>query len=488
MSEKAKMSGDGDAGSLRAHTAQGSHIQRSRNRTIYTAGRPPWYNEAGEQRNAFIIGITGGSASGKTTVARKIIEDLDIPWVCLLSMDSFYKVLNKEQLELAHHNKFDFDHPDAFDTDLIVETLKKLKQGKQVEVPIYDFTTHSRRPETITMYGANVIIFEGILAFTSSKIRDVMDVKIFVDEDADVRLARRLRRDIRERGRDLQGALLQYMRFVKPSFDQHIYPTMQYADLVVPRGTNNHVAMELIINHVQSQLRARGFHIRRSLLSIPSDTPMPNSLHVLKQTSQVRAMHTILRNRETKRDDFVFYSDRLMRNLIEFALSLLPYDDVEVKMPGRGGQYQGCKLVTPLCGVSIVRAGLTMEAALRHVLSDIPVGKILIQTNEVTNEPELHYCMLPKDISKQRILLMDATVASGAAALMAIRVLIDHDVPQENIFFVTVLAATMGIHSIAYAFPRVRIIASAVDANVNEQYHILPGIGNYGDRYFGTEP
>ncbi|PNJ02840.1 UCKL1 isoform 4 [Pongo abelii] len=233
-------------------------LLRTSKRTIYTAGRPPWYNEHGTQsKEAFAIGLGGGSASGKTTVARMIIEALDVPWVVLLSMDSFYKVLTEQQQEQAAHNNFNFDHPDAFDFDLIISTLKKLKQGKSVKVPIYDFTTHSRKKDWKTLYGANVIIFEGIMAFADKTLLELLDMKIFVDTDSDIRLVRRLRRDISERGRDIEGVIKQYNKFVKPSFDQYIQPTMRLADIVVPRGSGNTVAIDLIVQHVHSQLEER---------------------------------------------------------------------------------------------------------------------------------------------------------------------------------------------------------------------------------------
>uniref|UniRef100_A0A8V0ZUX3 Uridine-cytidine kinase n=1 Tax=Gallus gallus TaxID=9031 RepID=A0A8V0ZUX3_CHICK len=230
-------------------------LLRTSKRTIYTAGRPPWYNEHGTQsKEAFVIGLGGGSASGKTTVATMIIEALDVPWVVLLSMDSFYKVLTKQQQEQAASNDFNFDHPDAFDFDLIIATLKKLKQGKSVKIPIYDFTTHSRKKEWKTLYGANVIIFEGIMAFADKELLKLLDLKIFVDTDSDIRLVRRLRRDISERGRDIEGVIKQYNKFVKPAFDQYIQPTMRLADIVVPRGSGNTVAIDLIVQHVHSQL------------------------------------------------------------------------------------------------------------------------------------------------------------------------------------------------------------------------------------------
>ncbi|XP_069506956.1 uridine-cytidine kinase-like 1 isoform X7 [Ambystoma mexicanum] len=393
-------------------------LLRTSKRTIYTAGRPPWYNEHGTQsKEAFVIGLGGGSASGKTTVARMIIEALDVPWVVLLSLDSFYKVLTQEQQQQAARNDFNFDHPDAFDFDLIISTLKKLKQGKSVKIPVYDFSSHSRKKEWKTVYGANVIIFEGIMAFADPELLKLLDMKIFVEMDSDIRLVRRLRRDISERGRDLEGVIKQYNKFVKPAFDQYIQPTMRVADIVVPRGNGNTVAIHLIVQHVHSQLEES----------------------CIVQTPQGQD-----------------YEGRL---------------------------YHGKRIT----GVSILRAGETMEPALRAVCKDVRIGTILIQTNPNTGEPELHYLRLPKDISEDHVILMDCTVSTGAAAMMAVRVLLDHDVPEDKIFLLSLLMAEMGVHSVAYAFPQVKIITTAVDKKVNDLFRIIPGIGNFGDRYFGTD-
>ncbi|KAK6634210.1 Uridine-cytidine kinase-like 1 [Polyplax serrata] len=457
-------------------------------RTIYTAGRPPWYNCHGKHVEPFIIGICGGSASGKTTVAAKIIESLDVPWVTLLSMDSFYKVLNKKQHEQAAINEYNFDHPDAFDFDLLAQTLQRLKEGKKVEVPIYNFVTHSREHRTKTMYGANVIIFEGILAFYYPEVLQMLDMKVFVDTDADVRLARRLKRDISKRGRDLEGVLKQYMTMVKPAFYYYIAPSMVHADIIVPRGGENTVAIELIVHHVHTQLQLRGFKLREKLVHSYIGQPLPKSLHLLPSTPQVLGLHTFIRNKDTQRDEFIFYSKRLIRLVIEFSLSLLPFKQVCVETP-QGGPYQGKRCAsTKICGVSILRAGETMEQAVRDVCKDIRIGKILIQTNQETDEPELYYLRLPKDIKDYKVILMDATVATGAAAIMAIRILLDHDVPEENILLVSLLMAEIGVHSVAYAFPQVKIVTSALDPEINDKFHVLPGIGNFGDRYFGTEP
>uniref|UniRef100_A0A8C1QD31 Uridine-cytidine kinase n=1 Tax=Cyprinus carpio TaxID=7962 RepID=A0A8C1QD31_CYPCA len=464
-------------------------LLRTNKRTIYTAGRPPWYNVTGTTfKEAFVIGLCGGSASGKTTVANKIIEALDVPWVVLLSMDSFYKVLSKEEQELAARNEYNFDHPDAFDFELLVTVLRKLKKGKSIKVPVYDFTSHSRRKEWKTVYGANVVIFEGILAFANKELLKLLDMKVFVDTDSDIRLVRRLKRDITDRGRDIVGVIKQYNKFVKPAFEQYIEPTVQVADIVVPRGGENFVALDLIVQHVHSQLEKRKLRWDISALaSAHQGQPLPETLSVMESTPQVRGMHTIIRNKETSRDEFIFYSKRLMRLLIEHALSFLPLKPVTVETP-QGTVYEGKRLSGKrITGVSILRAGETMEQALMAVCKDIRLGKILIQTNHDTGEPELHYLRLPKDLSEDYVILMDSTVSTGAAALMAVRVLLDHDVQEDKIFLLSLLMAEMGVHSVAYAFPKVRIITTAVDKKVNDEFHIIPGIGNFGDRYFGTD-
>ncbi|KRY12423.1 Uridine-cytidine kinase-like 1, partial [Trichinella patagoniensis] len=488
---------DSDSGTLksRRRTHSGSkvedHILRWNGKVFYTAGRPPWYDNSGYQlREPFIIGICGGSASGKTTVANRIIEALDIQWVTLLSMDSFYKVLTPEQHQAALNNKHDFDHPDAFDFDLLYRTLIRLKEGKRVEVPVYNFSTHSREKMNKTMYGASVLIFEGILAFHRKDILDMMNLKVFVDTDADIRLARRLSRDILERGRDVEGVLEQYNNFVKPAFDSFIAPCMRYADVIIPRGGENHVGIDLIVFHVKTCLHDLTVKNRAQLAMGALNgrngnglqAKPPPSLHVLKQTPQIRLT--------TEREVLERENDKLrqlMRLLIEHALSLLPFSDCNVECPS-GLIYAGKRRKARLiCGVSILRAGETMETALREVLKDCIISKILIQTNPDSMEPELYYLTLPKEISSYHILLMDATVATGAAAMMAIRILLDHDVPEENITLLALLMAETGVQSVAYAFPKVRLVTTAVDKQLSPNYHIIPGIGNFGDRYFGTE-
>ncbi|XP_012921220.1 uridine-cytidine kinase 2 isoform X2 [Heterocephalus glaber] len=179
----------------------------------------------------FLIGVSGGTASGKSSVCAKIVQllgqnevDYHQKQVVILSQDSFYRVLTSEQKAKALKGQFNFDHPDAFDNELIFKTLKEITEGKTVHIPVYDFVSHSRKEETVTVYPADVVLFEGILAFYSQEVRDLFQMKLFVDTDADTRLSRRVLRDISERGRDLEQILSQYITFVKPAFEEFCLP------------------------------------------------------------------------------------------------------------------------------------------------------------------------------------------------------------------------------------------------------------------------
>ncbi|XP_049604165.1 uridine-cytidine kinase 2-B [Syngnathus scovelli] len=212
-------------------------------------------------RQPFLIGVSGGTASGKSSVCGKIMEllgqnkiDHHQRQVAILSQDSFYKVLTPEQQTKALKGQFNFDHPDAFDNELIMQTLREILEGKTVQIPVYDFVTHSRKDEFVTVYPADVVLFEGILMFYSQEIRDLFQMKLFVDTDPDTRLSRRVLRDIGERGRELEQVLSQYITFVKPAFEEFCLPTKKYADVIIPRGADNLVAINLIVQHIQDIL------------------------------------------------------------------------------------------------------------------------------------------------------------------------------------------------------------------------------------------
>ena len=199
-----------------------------------------------------VIGIAGGSGSGKSTVARKLADALRQASVVFLDMDAYYR--NLTHLSLEERRLVNWDHPDAFDLDLLAEQLETLADGRAIRKPVYDFVTHARREECELVEPADVIVIDGILLFTEARIRDLCDVKVFVDADADVRVLRRIRRDMRDRGRPLEEIIDQYLSTVQPMHLQFVEPSKRYADVIVPRGGRNSVAIEMIVAKIQRRL------------------------------------------------------------------------------------------------------------------------------------------------------------------------------------------------------------------------------------------
>ncbi len=199
-----------------------------------------------------VVGIAGGTGSGKTTVVRKIIEKLPRDSVAILSQDSYYK--DQSHLPLEERQKINFDHPNSIEFELLINHIKQLKQGLAIEEPIYSYITCTRSKETIHIEPKEVIIVEGILVLTIPELRDLFDIKVFVDADADDRLIRVIRRDIRERGRDVETVLKRYLETVKPMHEQFIDPSKRYADLIVPEGGNNTVAIDILVSTIEKYL------------------------------------------------------------------------------------------------------------------------------------------------------------------------------------------------------------------------------------------
>jgi uridine kinase len=199
-----------------------------------------------------IIGIAGGTGSGKTTVVRKIIERLPKDSVALLPQDSYYK--DNGHLPLEERQKINFDHPNAIEFDLLIKHINLLKQGIPVQQPIYSYLTCTRSDETVLVKPKRVVIVEGILIFTNKELRNLFDLKIFVDAEADERLMRVIKRDIIERGRSVNQVLDRYEKTVKPMHVEFIEPTKQFADVIVPQGGNNHKAIDLLVRFIKQKL------------------------------------------------------------------------------------------------------------------------------------------------------------------------------------------------------------------------------------------
>ena len=200
-------------------------------------------------QKAIVIGVAGGSASGKTTVATRLKEEFanDVELLC---HDSYY--LAHDDMPFEQRAKINYDHPNAFDTERFIEDIKKLKQGIPIERPVYSYANHNREKETVPVRATKVIVVEGFLIFENKALRDLMDIKIFVDTDADERLVRRILRDVKERERSLDSVITQYINTVKPMHEQFVEPSKKYADIIIPRGGENTVALTMVMNRVKA--------------------------------------------------------------------------------------------------------------------------------------------------------------------------------------------------------------------------------------------
>ncbi|KAG4964275.1 hypothetical protein JHK82_038497 [Glycine max] len=323
-------------------------------------------------KQPFVIGVAGGAASGKTSVCDMIVQQLHDQRVVLVNQDSFYHNLTEE--ELTRVQDYNFDHPEAFDTEQLLRVMDKLKHSQAVDIPKYDFKGYKNDVFPARRVNpADVIILEGILVFHDPRVRALMNMKIFVDTDADVRLARRIKRDTADNAREIGAVLDQYSKFVKPAFDDFILPTKKYADIIIPRGGDNHVAIDLIVQHIRTKL----------------------------------------------------------------------------------GQHDLCKIYPNL---------------------------YVIQSTF-----QLIYEKLPNDISDRHVLLLDPILGTGNSAVQAISLLLKKGVPESNIIFLNLVSAPQGVHVVCKRFPRIKILTSEIEIGLNEDFRVIPGMGEFGDRYFGTD-
>jgi uridine kinase len=199
-----------------------------------------------------VIGIAGGTGSGKTTVARRILKRIGTEHVALLSQDSYYK--HQPHLTKEERAQVNYDHPNSFDNELLIEHLQELRQGRSIQVPVYSFSEHIRTEESIPLAPTPVVVLEGILVLADELLRKEMDIKVFVDTDADVRVLRRINRDMRERGRSFDSVYAQYLNTVKPMHEAFIEPSKRYADLIVPEGGENEIAVTLLASRIRQSI------------------------------------------------------------------------------------------------------------------------------------------------------------------------------------------------------------------------------------------
>lgn len=368
----------------------------------------------------------------------------------------------KRGKKLAFNNDFDFDEPDAIDLDLAYEKILSLKEGKATDIPVYSFVHHNRVPgKAITIYGASVIVLEGIYALYDKRLLDLMDLKIYVDADLDICLARRLSRDIVSRGRELEGSIQQWQKFVKPNAVKYVTPTMKNADAIIPSVNDNRVAVQLLINHITSKLELKSEeHLNKLVRLGYSDSKAireHDTVHELKRGNQVNAILTLLLDRKLSSDDFIFYFDRIATILLNTVLdSIVPYKSNHTIVTPIGTEL--CNQIElnldQIATVNIIRSGDCFMRSLRKTIPNISTGKLLIQSDSQTGEPQLHCEFLPPNIDKnyKLILLTESQLISGAAMIMAIQVLLDHGVQMKNIAVVVLIATEMGVRRIVNAF------------------------------------
>lgn len=213
---------------------------------------------------------------------------------------------------------------------------------------------------------------------------------------------------------------------------------------------------------------------------------MNSNIIILPQTKQLISMHTIVRNKEAERKNFIFYSKRIIRLLLEEALCHVPYEKENITTP-IGKTYEGLKIAADLCAVPIIRSGESMEDELRLICPDISIGKVLMQRNPETKQPDYFYSNLPHDISEKFILLLDPMLATGGTAAETIKLLIKKGVKEQNIIFICFIASPEGLEKMTSLFPNIKIITSSKEEGLNENAYMLPGIGDFGDRFYGTE-
>ncbi|KAI0687330.1 PRTase-like protein [Earliella scabrosa] len=223
--------------------------------------------------------------------------------------------------------------------------------------------------------------------------------------------------------------------------------------------------------------------LQNSPSSQSTPASLPPSVFTLPQTAQLEALYTIIRDKETSRGDFLFYSDRIIRLLVEEGLNHLPVIPKTVTTP-TGATYDGVGFEGKICGVSILRAGEAMEAGLREVCRSVRIGKILIQRDEETAQPKLFYSKLPQDIAQRYVLLLDPMLATGGSAIKAVEVLKEHDVPEDRIIFINLIASPEGLKNFCTKYPLTRVITGWIDEGLNEKAYIIPGLGDFGERRY----
>ncbi|BAM79395.1 uridine kinase [Cyanidioschyzon merolae strain 10D] len=419
----------------------------------------------------FVIGVAGPSAAGKSSVVERIVSAIGSHQCALLCLDSFYHGLPPgcDPLE------YDFDSPNAFDFESCAAAIKELALGKSVSLQSYDYVTHQRcGPEITLPSGTEVLILEGILTFYHEKVRELLHLKVFVDEDADVCLCRRIQRDVVQRGRSVESVLAQYEKTVKPALDNFINPQKRLADIIIQRGVENVIAIDLLVKHIAVKLEQRGLN------------RLYTNLHEMPLTGQVRALHTCFRRCDASRDQFIFYVDRMIRLLVEEALNMLPFQTKRVTTP-TGEVYQGFSFSNRIAAISVSPGGEAMEHGVREVIREVRIGKVAVVASADGNRM-IEFHRYPPGVARRKLLILLPVLDTGATLNTVLTDLARIGCMQSNMIVLSLIASPEAIAAVCgNGWTNVRLVVSAVDRGVNEQGLVVPGIGWFAERYFGTE-
>jgi uridine kinase len=301
----------------------------------------------------------------------------------------------------------------------------------------------------------------------------MLDLKVYADAEPDLCLSRRLLRDVKYRGRDIEGCVKQWFSFVKPNFHKYVQPQRDVADIIVPRGIENKVAIRMISDQISNTLNIKSKLHQLELKRLGNEVennPLSQNVILLPQRRQVMGMHTLLLTPGLNREEFVFYFDRMAAMLVERATACQTYLPTQIMTP-LSTPYIGLAAEGEVSAVVVLRGGSAMETGLKRVIPDCRTGRLLIQTNYRTGEPELHYLKLPDDLeSHGLVLLLDAQMSSGGAALMAVRVLVDHGVPEEKIICVSYMAGKIGMGRLLSVYPDVRVVVGRIVDDQEERW------------------
>lgn len=352
--------------------------------------------------------------------------------------------------------------------------------SKRTDIPVYSFEIHQRLDTTVSIYSPHVIVLEGILTLNDPRILEMLDLKVYMEADADLCLSRRIVRDVRERGRTIEGTIKQWFSSVKPAFTKYVEPQREVADLIVPRGMMNTMAIRMIASETRQILKDKSSRHMAELERLgqgAEDQPLSENVMLLEEKPQIRAIMTLLRNPSTTSTEFMFYTDRLTALLVEKALDCHNFVAQKINTPAKQ-MYSGLKSAGKVSAIIVLRGGGCMESGLRRSIPDCLTGRLLIQSNLRTGEPELHYLTLFPNISEhETVLLLDPQMSSGGAALMAVKVLVDHGVAEKRIVFVTMMTGKKGVNRLTSVFPDIKVVVGEIVDDYEKRW--------IEDRYFG---